>query len=397
MNPHRNRQFRELAAFLTGMINDGACTTLRIFEIGDIATGHHVNIHVFGGELAPNPRTDMAVCVYNGPMRLLIPTCVTSQGDWLDWRFNANKICEYSWVVWKDALAQDETLATAHTLEPCIICGVKVRVPTHNCFAPIGAVESDNTAGKALWGEWNPWICQAPTNPTMQSMPFHHQGGNPLGYKGLAHLSVEGKRVLGIDFMPASDHWWRLDGPLPDESMKYFEDAAFTFTSNILGGSARKGDSPITSLDGLYPKLCALQEKGLRDMGPKLQFACSYADIIPEQLPWIKSTLTVGVDAIYEGGIPVNPRTRGLPYQMSGRQHCITIGGKMWNDVLAGRMFARTAKTVDLFSPVEATPTTMVDKKNPGRAISTDKRVIADLRRANLSIRTSSTMRRPRR
>ena len=81
----------------------------------------------------------------------------------------------------------------------------------------------------------------------------------------------------------------------------------------------------------------------------------------------------------------MHPRTRGLPYQLTERSHCITIGEKLWKDVTAGRMFVCAAKSVDTHAPVEATPTTTVDKKNLDRTLSTDKRMIADIRRVNLS------------
>merc|ERR1712112_548209 len=47
-------------------------------------------------------------------------------------------------------------------------------------------------------------------------------------------------------------------------------------------------------------------------------------------------------------------------------------------------MFVCSAASVGESSPVEATPTTTVEKKNPDRTISTDRRVIADMRRINV-------------
>ena len=81
----------------------------------------------------------------------------------------------------------------------------------------------------------------------------------------------------------------------------------------------------------------------------------------------------------------MSPRVRGLPYQNNDTEHCTLIAEKFWKDILMERMFVRTTRSVGPSAPVEATPTTMVDKKNPDRTISKDKRMIADLRRINLS------------
>ena len=60
----------------------------------------------------------------------------------------------------------------------------------------------------------------------------------------------------------------------------------------------------------------------------------------------------------------------------------------MWKDIVNRRMFLCTTQTIKLDEQIEATPTTTVEKKNPDRSISTDKRIIADLRRVNLRFDT---------
>ena len=150
----------------------------------------------------------------------------------------------------------------------------------------------------------------------------------------------------------------------------------------------REGGELIASTKGLYPALCSLQEIELGNMKPQLEFATQFRSIIPDQFPWIEHALSVGVVAKYTGGVPVCPRTRGLPYQCTNEEHCHLIGEKFWKDILTKRMFVCTTRTVGPNTPVEATPTTLVDKKNPDRTISGDKRLIADLRRVNLSFPT---------
>lgn len=74
-------------------------------------------------------------------------------------------------------------------------------------------------------------------------------------------------------------------------------------------------------------------------MEPQLVSAQRYKNLIPGQFPWIAHTLAVGVGAVYTGGVPVCPRTRGLPYQAIDRHRCSLIGEKFRMDIQTGRMF----------------------------------------------------------
>ena len=116
-------------------------------------------------------------------------------------------------------------------------------------------------------------------------------------------------------------------------------------------------------MGGLYPALRALQEIELRRTKPQYFFAGQFRDLIPKQLPRIQHTLTVGVVAAYTGGVPVIPRTRGLPYQSNDVDHCTLISEKFRKDILMERMFVCTTQSVGPSAPVEATPTTMVARK----------------------------------
>ena len=187
-----------------------------------------------------------------------------------------------------------------------------------------------------------------------------------------------------MSFAPAFGRWWRNNNEIHLLAQSYFQDIPEFFTDDDLSTLGRKCVELVFSPNGLYPTLCALQERALRQMAPQLEFADRFKEIIPGQYPWILHTFSVGVVAKYTCGVPVSPRTRGLPYQQNDEAHCLTIGGKLWKDIRAERTFVCTTKTVSVHAPVEATPTTMVDKKNADRTISTDKRTIADLRRANL-------------
>ena len=57
---------------------------------------------------------------------------------------------------------------------------------------------------------------------------------------------------------------------------------------------------------------------------------------------------------------------------------------KLRKDIRARRMSVCSTASISVSAPIEATPTTTVEKKNPGRTQSTDRRIIADVRRINL-------------
>ena len=97
------------------------------------------------------------------------------------------------------------------------------------------------------------------------------------------------------------------------------------YTALSSGTLTGNGDHLICSLIFLYPSLCALREIGLQNMESQLHFAQTHQHLIPDQFHWEVSTSTVGVGALYHGGVPVIQRTRGLPYQQT-EQHCVAIG-----------------------------------------------------------------------
>ena len=65
------------------------------------------------------------------------------------------------------------------------------------------------------------------------------------------------------------------------------------------------------------------------------------------------------------------------------------ISGKLRNDIRERRIFLCSADRAYRETPVEGTYTKTVEKKNPYRAVSTDRRVIADMRRLDLGFATA--------
>ena len=88
--------------------------------------------------------------------------------------------------------------------------------------------------------------------------------------------------------------------------------------------------------------------------------------------------------AHYGRGVGKPPRVRGLPYNLSQPGQSHMTSRKLWNGVRARRLFVRPTATSTDDIPIVTTLTTTVEKKNPDVRISTDRRVVADVRRVNL-------------
>ena len=237
MMANHDRQFREIPAFLTGIVNVGKCNVLRVFEIEDNPTGMNVIAHQFGVKDNNKVNEDMALCVYKGHMRMLIPTAETTESEWTNWHTQMTMVNEYEWVGWETGMANDESLPTKHTLEPCLTCGQNIRLPRHSCFNPAGGTpcEIPVDVNGDWWNIWNPWIYQTPVNPVQHSMPYCNFGDNPPDYQGLGLLSPQGQKELGMSFMPSSDRWWRIKGDIPLPALTYFRVYLKGFKRNFWG------------------------------------------------------------------------------------------------------------------------------------------------------------------
>ena len=64
--------------------------------------------------------------------------------------------------------------------------------------------------------------------------------------------------------------------------------------------------------------------------------------------------------------------------------YSVLISDKLRKNVRARRMFVRPAQIISLGAPIDASPATTVEKKNPDRTISAGRRVIAYIRRTNI-------------
>ena len=99
-----------------------------------------------------------------------------------------------------------------------------------------------------------------------------------------------------------------------------------------------------------------------------------------------RKSLTMGVRATYDRGEGIPPRTRRRPYNTARSFRSKLTDRKMWKDIRARRACAFPESHVKDDTPIEAAPTKTVAKKNPGRAISDCRRIIADVRRENIGL-----------
>ena len=65
------------------------------------------------------------------------------------------------------------------------------------------------------------------------------------------------------------------------------------------------------------------------------------------------------------------------------------IAQKLWKAIRARRFFVCSTATITSEMPIESNPKTTVQKKNPDRAISRDRMVVADVRRGNLGFQST--------
>ena len=87
-----------------------------------------------------------------------------------------------------------------------------------------------------------------------------------------------------------------------------------------------------------------------------------------------------GVIPVYRGGVPQTPSVRGFPYKS---KQSLEIMEKLWENVRLGRILVRTTKSISEYDQIACTPSTLVTKKLPDRALSTDMRLISDVRLVN--------------
>ena len=124
-----------------------------------------------------------------------------------------------------------------------------------------------------------------------------------------------------------------------------------------------------------------VQEIHMRSIAPLDQSARDILKKHSEQGEEIALLHEIGAMPQYSGVAPVGNRTSGLPYDDAETTSTVK---KLWKDVQKGRVSVVHVDDVEPDTPVMATPTTTALKKLPGRTVSTDVRIISDIRLPNL-------------
>ena len=232
------------------------------------------------------------------------------------------------------------------------------------------------------WGIWGPWVFSNP-------QPTEHKGVMPTRkyvHRGSDQLSHESMSVLGTRIMPSCDHAWRQMGHIPHVDVQLYQWVPQEYSPDALTQLAVKGDMMVKKL-GMYPALCSIQESVARRMNHQLELPRQQCDTIPDQYPWIEQTSTKCASAEYKGGIPCVPRTRCLPYQTGNAEHCQYIArnyGKTRSVKTSSCAPLIVLRIRHPWGPLRQRPS----RKKTDRTISTDRRVIADLRLANIHFET---------
>ena len=84
------------------------------------------------------------------------------------------------------------------------------------------------------------------------------------------------------------------------------------------------------------------QECEIRNRFGHQEFARWDRDIFPFPYPEIVGILDQGARSVYDKGVCVSPRIRGLPYNMASSDQTELIATKLWRDISARRIFVCT-------------------------------------------------------
>ena len=131
------------------------------------------------------------------------------------------------------------------------------------------------------------------------------------------------------------------------------------------------GNALVKSAGSLDGALCQSQEHEFRKQEEQLEFVRDNARWIPSVAEEMMEVLRVGVTASYSRPSPSLPRRKGLPYRSKDAEGVLQ---NLRPDVSKGRIFVCGSVAVGGdASDIEATPSTLVLKRNPDRSWSTEK------------------------
>ena len=181
---------------------------------------------------------------------------------------------------------------------------------------------------------------------------------------------------------PISEYDWRIPGEVGLEVMNFHRKVMRDFSITNVVDIVHSGNRLVETAGSLDKALCLFQEVEFRKLAPQREYIRQNSSWAPHLAEEMEEIMRIGVTANYQRPPPVSPRRKGFHYK---DKETLEFIEKLWPDIRKGRMFICGADCVGGDNAlIEATPPTLLPKRNPDRSWSSDKRAIEDLRRINL-------------
>ena len=311
-----------------------------------------------------------------------MPIAETLHTSWRHRRGMFGNIIIKPWANWQESITSDvNPLRVRYELQPRRICSQSIRAP------PTVNIRSSGTHAER-WEQWAPSTHDNPYPIGLESSVvwarYSDRPGRTLPYNGRGAVSAHSAAVLGCSTLSDCSHMRRSFGPESELASLYDTGIQEEFSDDGLRSLALEGGNIIRRYGGLYPALAGIRGSEMRHLEPQIDYEHTRRESSPAQYHAPVGILDQWIRVEYSEGVGVIPRGRGLPRNHTQKTNSVLLAAKMRKGVRALRMFVWPTQAISPDTPIDATPTTTVEKKNPDRTISTDRRAIADLRRINL-------------
>ena len=387
MNVGHDRNFKKLGWLLKGLTPE-VDFCIRVFDVEYYENTPRATVFQYSDNFIEVPvDKSINLVVWDGHLRFLQPSRETFPGSWKAWKSMVWTVKEVPWLSWEEALESDPLAEMDGKPIPCRVCGVKCKLAgdsTAGTGYPLdqltgeGCIVRTEAALPAQslieeWGRPNPWIhsiedvgdpsIEEKGDGVVNQVPWRNQNRSNGKY-------------------PVTQYEWRKSGPIMPESERFHQVVRQEFSKKAVKEAVEAGDALVKAAGSLDEALYHFQEPEFRKLAPQCEFIRDNKMWIEEYAEEMMEEMRIGATASYMRPPPVTPRRRGLPYK---EDDSLELMQGLWKDITKGRMFMCSFETIGGFSSdIEMTPTTLVPKRNPDRSLSTEKRIIADLRRINL-------------
>ena len=404
-HPSHDRDFRTLGFFLSEVLNELKSGCIRIFDIGRGTNGYDVSVHLFSNSGDDNGLFYIDLVAHRHHMRWGKLVDDSRGKDITDWKGMFTSVVYYpvkGWSEFGEGRSSHEIISPA----PCLYCKKKVEIPVevpllqdpHHC----GGKRRNSVATEGV--EWrsedlvghplrsvSSWIPQ-PSTPLSEGEDIRLDLPpviapplvNCLPETILQHRTDVLSRWQRHDdaSFPLISFNWRgnLVSKIPTCAQRYLGGINVDFSLANICAVASLGDR-LNNLSGEV-RISArhIQNLILKKRSHLITGLKCWGGKDPQLVDQIIDYHSRGVIPIYRGGSPPTPRVRGFPYK---KQQSMEIMEKLWKDVRNGRMLVCTSRTISEYDQIACTPSTLVTKKMPDRTLSTDMRLISDVRLIN--------------